>query len=307
MRISVQHTETFTYEEPSMGTIQVLRMTPRDHNGHYVCDWNVDIDANCDLKTSKDAFGNVLTSFSLSGPLEQLTITATGEVETEETHGIIKGTAQKVPDGVFLRPSHSEHQAALVRTLMNAAGDASGKPLDHMHRLMGALHLALPSDDQTAETGEARQQQAAQHQAAKSQSQEQAQMGDNLDPPLSAAHHRLSSMLVERELLDASDISALFCDAARRYGLPARMVAGYRLGDAQTVQKDTQDIWAEVLIDELGWVAFDPIHKNCPSEESIRVAIGLDATGIAATRLGHYGGPADFTQSTSIAVRQIRG
>lgn len=324
MRISIQHTETFRYQTPSMGTIQVLRMTPRDHTGHYVCDWSVDVDADCKLETSKDAFGNILSSFSLSGPLETLTITATGEVETEETHGIIRGTAEKVPDGVFLRPSHNEAQAALARTLMQAAGDAptgsKAKPLEHMHTLMGVLHAALPvSQDQGAEASEEqRQQQAAQLQAqesaeANARASAQAvtngqQMGEqSATNPDNPALSKLAALLAERPAFDASQAATLFCDTARRYGLPARLVAGYRLLEELDHHRTRPDIWAEVNVESLGWVAFDPIHKNCPSEESVRVAVGLDSTGIHTTRMGQYGSAADFNQETSIAVHQIRG
>ncbi|MBV6658906.1 MAG: transglutaminase family protein, partial [Devosiaceae bacterium] len=84
MRIAVQHTESFTFDPPASGSIQVGRLSPRDHTGHYVCDWQVEVDADCKLTTQEDAFGNIVTSFSLSGPLEQLSIRAYGEIETEQ-------------------------------------------------------------------------------------------------------------------------------------------------------------------------------------------------------------------------------
>ena len=305
MRISVQHTETFTYATPSQGTIQVLRLTPRDFTGHYVCDWSIDVDADCKMETTKDAFGNILTSFSLPGPLESLTISASGEVETEETHGIVRGTAEKVPEGVFMRPSHSEHQAALVRTLLNAGGEASGPPLDHMHTLMGAMHAAMASN----EGGKAAQQ-GGQQQTQEAGGSNQLQQDAGASKDAGSANPgimRLRTLIAERPDLTEADLVTVFCDASRRLGMPARLVSGYRLLDGASATKDDRDVWAEIRIDELGWVGFDPLHKSCPCEESVRVAIGVDLDSIRTARIAHYGGATDVDRQTSIAVRRIDG
>jgi transglutaminase-like putative cysteine protease len=305
MRLSVEHTETFTYETPSMGTIQVLRLTPRDHTGHYICDWTVDVDEDCKIETSTDAFGNILTSFSLPGPLEKLTITAGGEVETEETHGIIRGSAEKVPDGVFLRPSLAESEAPVVRSILHAVDDGEGSALSRMHHLMNVIHAALPdAGEQEDSTPDQAQMQAQAAGLQKQRQQAAAATSQNIDE---LAAKRLGAIFKERKITDAIKIAPLFCEAARKLGLPARLVAGYRLLDDNAQTKDERDVWAEVLVDELGWVGFDPLHNACPSAETVRVAVGLDLAGIAATRIGHYGSVGPFEQKTSIAVSRIGG
>ncbi|MFN3226567.1 MAG: transglutaminase N-terminal domain-containing protein [Hyphomicrobiales bacterium] len=311
MRLSVRHTETLTYATPSMGTIQVLRLTPRDHTGHYVCDWTVDVDADCKIESHKDAFGNIVTSFSLNGPLDDLTISAIGEIETEETHGIVRGAPDKVPHGVFLRPSHAESDAALVRTAINALADVTGPELAQMHALMAVLHAARPNgdEDEEADTSheQAHEQAQAQAQMGGTSSQQQQTAGDAEEVALkSSASSRLRDMLAEKKIRESGDLADIFCNTARRLGLPARLVSGYRwLG--KDASHDQRNIWAEAFIDDLGWVAFDPSHGNCPSEDSVRVAIGLDQHGIASARVGHYGGMSDFERETSIAVRRVGG
>ncbi|MEQ8656297.1 MAG: transglutaminase N-terminal domain-containing protein [Hyphomicrobiales bacterium] len=310
MRLSVHHTETLTYATPSMGTIQVLRLTPRDHTGHYVCDWSVDVDADCKIESSKDAFGNIVTSFSLNGPLESLTITAVGEVETDETHGIVRDAPDKVPHGVFLRQSHAEGDAALVRTAMNALTDVSGPELAQMHALMDALHAARPQtsqDDEQAAQEQAQMQAQAQSQMGGADGQNQQKGVDDDKAISSAATTRLRAMLDERNINSAAEIAEIFCNTARRLEMPARLVSGYRWLGEDITDKQTRDIWAEVHIDDLGWVAFDPHEGNCPSEDSVRVAIGLDHHAIASARVGHYGGISDVERETRIAVRRIAG
>lgn len=311
MRLSVHHTETLTYATPSMGTIQVLRLTPRDHTGHYVCEWSVDVDADCKIENSKDPFGNILTSFSLGGPIEALTITAVGEVETEETHGIVRGAPDHMPHGVFLRPSHAESDAALIRTAINAIADVTGPELGQMHALMAVLHAAQPESGEDQDEGDEKHLQnraPAQAQMGGDQAMQQQTAGDGEEAAVkSPASKRLQAMLAERGVLSASEIAELFCNTARRLGLPARLISGYRWPGENKTNKEARDIWAEALIDDLGWVAFDPHLGNCPSEDSVRAAVGLDRHAVASTRVGHYGGMTDVERTTSIAVRRIGG
>ncbi|MGD1886269.1 MAG: transglutaminase N-terminal domain-containing protein [Cohaesibacteraceae bacterium] len=304
MRLSVTHTETFTYDQPALGTIQVLRLTPRDFDGHYVCDWSVDVDADCRLDTKKDAFGNIVTSFSLPGPLETLTITARGEVETDNIHGIVRGTAEKVPTGVFLRPMTADKDAAATRLLIQAQPNTTPPALERMHALMGTLHAALPSladDADDKSKGEGTDGRQKQEGASQSQSQESA-----AEP--SPAAKRLAVQLADRNSFSAGDAAMILADAARHYGLPARLIEGYRLdGDKRERHLDQRDVWCEVLIDGLGWVGFDAMEKSCPSEESIRVAAGLDGPTVSAVRAGHYGTEPSCERQTVIALSRIGG
>ena len=47
--------------------------------------------------------------------------------------------------------------------------------------------------------------------------------------------------------------------------------------------------WAELYIEDLGWVGFDPTNQCCPDERYIRVACGLDASYAAPIRGVFFG------------------
>lgn len=300
MRLSVRHSETFTYKQPIHGTIQVLRMTPRDHTGHYVCDWEVAVDADCHMETRKDAFGNIVNSFSLHGPVETLTITASGEVETEVSHGVVKGAAEKVPLGVFLRQSEDEAQISLARQLVSTTGALEGTQLENLHKLMDTLHRALPAPEDKAEEKPAGQAKPTQKQMqGQHQGQQQEQdMGAAAPAPALA---RLKSSLAASTGPTPSRAALILCDAARILGMPARLISGHRCKEPRQTYTERQ-VWSEIMVDDLGWVAFDATDNTCPCEESIRVAVGLDAAGILPVRAGHYGGQADFDRETKIAL-----
>ena len=44
MRIKVHHTTSYRYGEPARSALQLLRLTPRSHDGQFVRRWRVGVD-----------------------------------------------------------------------------------------------------------------------------------------------------------------------------------------------------------------------------------------------------------------------
>ncbi len=82
MRIRVHHETAYTYERPAQSVIQILRLTPRDHEGQYVRRWRIDLDHGGVLRQREDAFGNIMHVLSASGEFSQFSLSVDGEVET---------------------------------------------------------------------------------------------------------------------------------------------------------------------------------------------------------------------------------
>ena len=71
------------------------------------------------------------------------------------------------------------------------------------------------------------------------------------------------------------DFSHILVGLARFHGYPARYVNGFMLDDTDVASNDTH-AWAEIFIENLGWVGFDPCHGNCIDEKYVRVGCGYD-------------------------------
>ncbi|MEM1288966.1 MAG: transglutaminase family protein [Pseudomonadota bacterium] len=301
MRLSVRHTEQFTFPAPVLGTIQVARLTPKDHNGHYVCNWTVEVDADCQTSEHTDAFGNIVTTFSVAGPLDGLTLRAFGEVETEQNHGIIRGTNDKVPHGVFLRPDATDGPVAVASLILSLLKTPDRESIAQLHEAKDVLHLALktvsPDVDHTHQHKRSKDEQS------KTNGQRQDQSSDATDTEEMTA--RIASALVQHRLTEPDDYASVFCELARQMGHPARLVSGYRLAGEDSLEKDQRDVWAEALLDDLGWIGFDLKSGTCPSEDAVRVAVGLDAPSIAPLRFSHHGAAEPGEQQTSILLRRI--
>src|SRR3954471_6106996 len=86
MRLTIHHQTTYAYAIPARRAVEALRLTPRGHHGQFVLDWRIDVDKDCRLHRTIDAFGNTLHNFTVEGPFSGLAITASGSIETQEVN-----------------------------------------------------------------------------------------------------------------------------------------------------------------------------------------------------------------------------
>jgi transglutaminase-like putative cysteine protease len=254
MRIRIRHETAYTYATPATRAIEVLRLSPRGHDGQFILDWRLDVDRDCKLDQSTDAFGNTLHAFTAEGPLEALTIIAEGNVETNDTNGIITGQIERFPPEVFLRDTPLTTADGALREFADTVAARSGKnPLEIMHALMGEIRTRLRFDVDATDTG--------------TSAVEAFRMGHGV----------------------CQDFAHIFIAAVRHLGTPARYVGGY-LCRSDYIQQEAGHAWAEALIPDLGWVGFDPANGVSPTDAYVRAAIGLDYLGAAPVRGVRYGG-----------------
>ena len=256
MRIRVSHQTIYDYTPPAKSLIQTLRLTPRNHEGQYVVNWRIDVDADAEsrLKAGEDAFANITHSLTVSGPIETLTVTVEGVVETHDTMGILRGTVERFPPGLYLRETGLTLPDDAIRAMaddVRAVG--GGESLPVLHELMTGVHELMTFDDMPT------------------------------SPEATAAD------ALARGRGGCQDFSHVFIAAARHLMIPARYVSGYLWRDDGVVDQNTGHGWVEAYVDGLGWVAFDPTNDICPTIGHVRVAIGLDSVAAAPVRGSRYG------------------
>ena len=144
MRIRISHETTYRYAAPAAGVIQILRLTPRNHEGQYVVRWHIDVSANCRLQEHEDAFGNIAHVFTADGPLSELKVLVEGEVETQDTHGVIRGAVERFPPSSVSAGNRSHAgRSCDSRVRSRAQGGEWRIPC---FRLMHALAVKLQRD-----------------------------------------------------------------------------------------------------------------------------------------------------------------
>jgi transglutaminase-like putative cysteine protease len=265
MRIRISHETVYRYESPPTGVIQVLRLTPRNHDGQYVTDWRIDLSQECRLDSHEDAFGNITHTFAAAGPFAELAVLVEGEVETRDTQGVVRGAIERFPPTLFLRETAlTAADPAIVDYARAIRAQAGDDTLAVLHALVERLHHDIVYDTR----------------------------------PTDAATAASEAFALRRGV--CQDHAHIFIAAARTLGIPARYAGGYFHRADGLVQQEAGHAWAEAFVPELGWTGFDPANGISSTDAHVRVAVGLDYLGAAPVRGSRYGGGAE---ALAVALR----
>jgi transglutaminase-like putative cysteine protease len=192
MRIRISHLTSYLYETPAGSVIQMLRLTPRNHDGQYVARWRIDVSTDCRLDQHEDAFGNITHVFTAEGPFSELAVAVEGEVETRDTQGIVRGGVERFPPSLYLRETALTSPDPNIAAFADASRDAAGgNVLNLLHLMLGRLHEDMIHDTTRSHT----------------------------------ATTAAEAFALKRGV--CQDFTHVFIAAARSLGIPARYVGGY--------------------------------------------------------------------------------
>jgi transglutaminase-like putative cysteine protease len=264
MRLTVRHVTRYRFDPPARGIVQSLRLVPAAHAGQTVVSWTVDVPGARRGAVFRDGAGDHVETVAFRGPVDGVEITVTGTVDTTDTAGVLKGVKEAVPPAAYLRTTRATRASRALDALAAGTSAADG-PLARAHALSAAVSAAI-----AYAPGET---------------------------------HALTSAA---EALDAGqgvcqDHAHAMIAVAVAAGLPARYVTGYLFtGDDPG---EAAHAWAEVWVEGLGWVGFDPANRCCPDDRYIRLGSGFDAADAAPIR-GVARGEVAETLDVAVAVAQ---
>jgi transglutaminase-like putative cysteine protease len=268
MRLRITHETSFAYAPPAKSVIQVLRLTPRSHEGQHVLRWRISTDVDCVLRQSEDSLGNILHTLSYARPIEAISVIAEGELETFDTAGIVRGAVDPLSPEIFLRASPRAEANGALRDFADEAARGADSLLDKLHALMTAISETVSYEAEATRA------------------------------PILAAE----AFALRRG--SAQDFAHIFIACARWLGAPARYVSGYFMRGDEDVQENGHS-WAEAHCPVIGWVGFDCANSVCVDENHVRVAIGFDHLSAAPSRGARAGGGEEAIK-TSLTIGQAQ-
>lgn len=258
MRLTVRHTTRYKYDQPLVNAMQQLRLTPADTPTQKIINWSIEASGIERATVYKDAFDNTVHMISSAGPVENVEISATGTVETQETNGVLGDER-----GASAAPLIYTRVTPLTEanTAINKLAALIEKPdeISGFHALMHAIREKVDYKVGVTET-----------------------------------HASAISALAAGEGV-CQDHAHIFIAAARSIGIPARYVSGYLLLEEEQAS-EAHHAWAEVKIKGLGWVGFDVSNGICPTDHYIRLTAGLDSRSAAPIRGIRFGGQEENLQ-----------
>jgi transglutaminase-like putative cysteine protease len=252
MRIAIEHKTSYGYAESASYGILALRLTPAPYDGLQVIDWSIKAAPGGQMLAAQDGYGNTVHLMTITEPHRELEVVASGLVDVEERHGVVRGLAEIIPLRVFLRPTPLTSADPAIARL--AAAHAAGEPIARLHALMNEIRDHV----------------------------------DYIVGSTSALTTAGEAFAAGRGV--CQDHAHIFISAARLLGIPSRYVTGYLLVDAGGPAV-AHHAWAEAWVDGLGWIGFDPANRLCPTASYVRLACGLDASCAAPIRGSRRGGP----------------
>jgi transglutaminase-like putative cysteine protease len=257
MRIHISHETRYRYDAPTSGVIQTLRLTPRNHDGHYVVRWRIDVSENCRLDEHEDAFGNITHTFTAEGPFNELGVQVEGEVDVQDMGGIVRGAIERFPPSLYLRATPLTEADSAIADFARETRQQADDTLPLLHALLARIHGEMAFDTDPTHTS------------------------------TTAAE----AFALKRGV--CQDLTHVFIAAARHLDVPARYVGGYFHRADGVTQQDAGHAWAEAHVPSIGWIAFDPANGICATDAHVRVAVGLDYLGAAPVRGARRGGGAE--------------
>jgi transglutaminase-like putative cysteine protease len=264
LRVSISHTTHYRYDAVGSLAVQRLRLTPFDNQTQKVLSWAIETDGIAGAATYVDGFANRVHLITHSRPYEELTITASGEVETFDRDGVVGDLGETANPLLFLRSTRLTESSHAIDAL--SEGLPGTKMLDRLHHLLEAIanHVAYVTDSTSAATS--------------------------------------ATEAFEARQGVCQDHAHIFIAAARGLSVPARYVTGYLHLEAEE-RAVANHAWAEAWISGLGWVGFDPANHICPTERYVRLACGFDAASAAPITGTRRGGGTEELR-VDVIVRQ---
>lgn len=246
MRLTVDHVTTYRYEQPVRSVAQSHRLTPSVCEGQRTHDWEVLVSDGTPGGAFRDGAGDRVQGWTVAGPVEMVTVTVRGTVETFDTAGVLRGHREAVAPGCYLRSTPATEPDAALAAL--AGSVQAGGQLELAHALSAAVSDAV-----------------------------------TYRPGVTHAHTSAAEALALGEGV-CQDHAQVLAAVARLRGIPARYVSGYLFATEDGTPHEAAHAWAELHIPGLGWVGFDPANRCCPDTRYIRLGSGFDAHDAAPIR-----------------------
>jgi len=241
MILTVNHVTTYRYDAPMRAAVQSLRLFPSRFDGQRAIRWDVTVEGGTRGGSFRDGAGDKVEGWSMRGPVAEVSIAVSGQVETIDMAGVLRGHREIVPPFAYLRETVATWIDDAIEALAHEAATGADDALDRAHRLSAAVAEAI-----------------------------------TYAPGVTHAHTTAAEALELGEGVCQDHAHALIA-CARALDMPARYVSGYLYARDDGEPHEASHAWAEIWVEGIGWIGFDAANGCCPDERYIRLGSGLDA------------------------------
>lgn len=244
MRLKIEHTTAFTYDQPISEAYTEMRLRPLDVDGQHCIAFQLTNEPHAPVLGYKDHFGNDVRHFDVIQPHQKLQVTAVSEVLTADSYAADLLDILPVEEFNYLSPTaYAPHTEELIE--FSQVHGMAGTPFDRAIALMNAIYSRISYEKGAT------------------------------DVKTTAD----TALLLGRGV--CQDFSHIMLSLCRIQKLPARYVSGYLYNNGYTTASHA---WVDVFIPERGWISLDPTHNCEQTSQYVRVGVGRDYADVPPTR-----------------------
>jgi len=252
MRLSITHNTHYRYDVPVSYSLQQVRMTPKNRSSQTIVRWEIEVEGGTREVEFVDQHNNHVVLIGIEPGRSEISIVSKGEVETNDTHGVIGKSGGFIPLWYFNRSTNLTASGKGVRALVAELGKDYTSSLEWLHALSKQISDTISYQTYSTHSS--------------TTAEDAIRLGQGV----------------------CQDHAHIFISSARLMGFPARYVSGYLMMNDR-IEQEASHAWAEAYVEELGWVGFDVSNGIAPDERYVALATGLDyseAAPISGMRLG---------------------
>ena len=244
MQLKIEHTTTFTYDQPISEAYTEMRLKPLNADGQRCLAFGLITDPHDIVLPYTDPFGNDVRHFDVIQPHQRMMVSAVSEVLTSRSYQADSSALSPLDEFNYLS---STDYAPHARELIDFSNSYKKEkdPLATAMALMAALHRTIIYEKGATDV--------------KTTAEKALALGRGV----------------------CQDFSHILLAACRIQSIPARYVSGYLYNNGHTAASHA---WVDVLVPERGWVSLDPTHDQEQTEQYVRVAVGRDYADVPPTR-----------------------
>ena len=244
MRIRIEHTPTFTYDQPISEAYTEMRLRPLDGSGQHCLSFILTTEPYGEALKYNDRFGNDVRHFNVIQQHQRVMVSAISEVLTPADILLPPEPLSPLDEYDYLAESHYATTNREIQQFASAhaiPNDPEATALALMH----AVYTTIKYEKSVTDVSTT---------AAQSLS-----LGCGV----------------------CQDFSHILLAACRSQGIPARYVSGYLYN---TGYQAATHAWVDVHLAGLGWRSLDSTHNQPQNAQYVRVAIGRDYADVPPTR-----------------------
>lgn len=249
MLLHIHHETVYRYSEPVDYSIQQLRLTPRLEAQQRAHNWKIQTIGQPQRHT--DAYGNIGHILVMDTPHDEIRIQVSGQVTVNEQNAHLPSDGGEVPLLTYLQETRLTSADDAIRDLAQRSRHYGDD------RIRGIFRMTESILDHVSYV------------------------------PGSSDVASTAAETLARGSGVCQDHAHLFIACCRSLDLPARYVSGYiHPGNSDHAASHA---WADVWIEEMGWVSIDVTHGRFANAQLCRLAVGrdyLDACPIRGVRQG---------------------